>query len=125
MNTKFQIKFALSIALFTFLFSLSSFNPKRVSDYDIVALYNGTDLKNGCKAVTDDGLKDASIILVPTSIRPGKYVVNVTRKGKDIYKVDDKNIYIETRYCYEYSSGQEVVLNIESSYGYSIGKITF
>lgn len=109
--------------LFIVLVSLSSFNSNRNSEYDIVAIYQGKTIDNA-KVLTDDGVKDAEIILFQMRLNTGKYVVNVTKKGKDIYKVEGKEIYIETRYCYEYS-GTDVVLDIESTYGYTIGKIKF
>jgi hypothetical protein len=117
-------KNVLSFGLIILLTIFSSFNPKKYSEYDIAAIYQGKDVSNA-KIITDDGVKDAETILFPLKLETGKYVVNITRKGKDVYKVDGKNIYIETRYCYEYSSGQEVILSIESSYGYTVGKIKF
>lgn len=58
-------------------------------------------------------------------IDKGNYVVKVTRKNSNLYKVDDKNIYIVTKYWYEHSYNLEVILKLESSYGYTKGEIIF
>ena len=31
------------------------------------------------------------------------YEVNLTRKGSNVYKIDGKDIIIQTRYCYVYA----------------------
>lgn len=49
------------------------------------------------------------------------YEVSVTRKGSNLYKVDGKNIFIHTRYCYEYVYSEESFLKMN---GFS-GEIIF
>ena len=49
------------------------------------------------------------------------YDISVTRKGSNLYKVDGKNIFIHTRYCYEYVYYEESFLRMS---GYS-GEIIF
>lgn len=70
-------------------------------------------------------IEKADLILTPNRIAPGKYEVSVTRKGQDLYKIDGQNIFIATRYCYEYAYSEDVILIIESNIGYTIGKIIF
>ena len=53
------------------------------------------------------------------------YKVQVTRKDQDLYKIDYQNIYIKTRYCYEYVYYSDAILKIDSNYGYNIGEIIF
>lgn len=53
------------------------------------------------------------------------YKVTVTRDSADLYKVQSGNVYIKTRYCYEYVYGDEAILRIDSTAGYNIGKIIF
>lgn len=53
------------------------------------------------------------------------YKISVTRKGQDLYKIDNQDIYIKTRYCYEYVHYQEAILQIDSPSGYTIGKLIF
>ena len=69
---------------------------------------------------------EVEYILTPTKVDTGKYVVNVTKIGDDIYQIKDTDICIETRYCHEWASfSEEVVLIIESNYGYTKGKVIF
>ena len=42
------------------------------------------------------------VFLAPSLSVADNYEVSVTRKGSNLYKVDSKNIFIHTRYCYEY-----------------------
>ena len=109
----------------TLILILTSFKSPIISEYDISGIYQPANIPDGAKVLTDDGLKNASTILIPLNIQPGKYLLKVTRKGANIYKVDNKEIYIETKYCYEYSYSEEVILNVESGYGYSKGKLIF
>lgn len=44
------------------------------------------------------------------------YKVTVKRIDKDLYKTDE-GVYIQTKYCYEYTYGDEAVLKYDS-YGY-------
>ncbi|MCX7611555.1 MAG: hypothetical protein N2043_08230 [Ignavibacterium sp.] len=78
------------------------------------------------KVLTKIGnLEEVDLILVPTKLETGKYKVNLTRKGLNIYKVESTEFWIETWYCYEYAFWEEVILIVESSYGYTKGKIIF
>ena len=49
------------------------------------------------------------------------YEVNLTRKGSNVYKIDAKDIIIQTRYCYVYASAEEAILKT-SGYG---GEVIF
>ena len=53
------------------------------------------------------------------------YKVQVTRKSQDFYEVVGSNIYIKTRYCYEYVYYEDAILKIDSPYGYNVGEIIF
>lgn len=44
------------------------------------------------------------------------YEVSVTRKGNNVYKVDGKNIIIQTRYCYVYAYSEGSILK-SNGYG--------
>ena len=108
------------------LMTLTSYNKPKGSECDIEAFYKGVTPTEGTKVLnSSDDLEDAKLLLIPMDIDKGNYVVKVTRKGSNLYKVDDKNIYIVTKYCYEYSYSQEVILKVEGSYGYTKGKIIF
>ncbi|HFT7423984.1 TPA: hypothetical protein ACGRX9_000837 [Pseudomonas aeruginosa] len=49
------------------------------------------------------------------------YEVNLTRKGSNVYKIDGKDIFIQTRYCYVYAYSEEAILKTS---GYS-GEVIF
>lgn len=49
------------------------------------------------------------------------YEVNLTRKGSNVYKIDGKDIFIQTRYCYVYAYSEEAILKT-SGYG---GEVIF
>ena len=110
----------LTLVLFPFLvFSQDS--------YDVVEVYRGiepSDL-NTKVLTTNRELEEVEVILVPLKLEEGIYEIEVTRKSSNFYKVRNKNIYIETRYCHEYASYDEVILKYESSYGYTKGTIIF
>lgn len=40
----------------------------------------------------------------------GTYELNVTRKGSNVYRVDGKSVFIQTRYCYVYAYSEEAIL---------------
>ena len=49
------------------------------------------------------------------------YEVNLTRKGSNVYKIDGKDIIIQTRYCYVYAYSEEALFK-SSGYG---GEVIF
>ena len=49
------------------------------------------------------------------------YEVTLTRKGSNVYKVDGKDIIIQTRYCYVYAYSEEAIFK-SSGYG---GEVIF
>jgi len=112
-------------AVFLCLICLASY-AGAADEYDIVNFYKAITPADGTKVVDALGsLNDAQLILVPVVISAGDYAVTVTRKGANLYKVDGKDLYIETKYCYQYSYGQKVVLKVESGYGLRKGVVIF
>ena len=55
------------------------------------------------------------------SAAAANYEVSVTRKGSNLYQIDRKNVFIHTRYCYEYVYYETSLLRMN---GYS-GEIIF
>ena len=94
---------------------------------DISELYSVIKAPAGTKAVgTYDKAVEVKYILTPTKIDTGKYAVEVTKIGDNLYQIKDTEICVETRYCHEWASfSEKVVLIIESNYGYTKGKIIF
>ena len=63
----------------------------------------------------------ALLMLVSSAVVAGDYDLSVTRKGSNLYKVDGKDIYIHTRYCYEYVYSEDSLLRMSGT----SGKIVF
>lgn len=105
----------------------STASPTMESSYDIAELYDVKEPMSGTKAIDEYG--DASSVeylLTPIKVDTGKYVVEVKKIGNNLYQIKDTDICVETRYCHEWASfAEEVVLIIESNYGYTKGKIIF
>lgn len=103
--------------------------PKVSSDsetYDISAIYEKIELDRGSKSIDNYGnIKEAKAVLVPTTIDRGRYDVEITRISSNLYQICGTSLYIETKYCYEYATREEVLLNITSSYGYNLGEVIF
>lgn len=97
------------------------------SSYDISELYSVEKPASGTKAVGKyDKLVEVEYILSPTRVDKGKYIVKVKKIGDNLYQVIDTDLCVETRYCHEWASySKEVVLIIDSNYGYTKGKIIF
>lgn len=123
-NISLLLLITISITLTSFKSSVTS-NVKG-SEYDVAQIYEGTMADSGVKALTSRGdLEEVELILTPSKIKEGTYKVEITRKGSDLYKLEGTNYYIETRYCYEYATYDNAILEIESNYGYTKGTIYF
>jgi hypothetical protein len=93
---------------------------------DVKHFYKAIEAESDVKVLTKGGeFEEAERILVPTKLDEGKYKLSLTRKASNLYKVEAQDIYIETRYCYEYAIGDDVILIVESNYGYDKGEIIF
>jgi len=92
---------------------------------DIVNFYKAVSPEDSdTKVLTPSGdLEAVDLILVPTKPEIRTYKVILTRKGSNLYKVDQANLYIETNYCVEFPSDKEVTLVVKSSYGVSKGSL--
>ena len=60
-----------------------------------------------------------SLLVAPAQAE--NYEVNLTRKGSNVYKIDGKDIIIQTRYCYVYAYSEEAIFK-SSGYG---GEVIF
>lgn len=113
--------------LFLMAFVVGCFSASAESSYDISEFYSVETPARGTKAVGKyDKVVDVEYILSPTKVDKGKYVVEVKKIGDNLYQVKGSDLCVETRYCHEWASyAEKVVLIIESSYGYTKGKIIF
>ena len=94
---------------------------------DIVNFYKAVSPEDpDTKVVTPSGdLEAVDLILVPTKPEIRTYKVILSRKGSNLYKVDQANLYIETNYCVEFPSDKEVTMKVSSSYGNVKGVLSF
>jgi preprotein translocase subunit YajC len=120
---KFILLIVLLIASFTVLLSQSG---QRTNSYDIETIYGVQNAVRGSMVITRSGnLVEIDKILVPLTLDTGRYRVTVTRRDSNLYEVNGQDIFIKTRYCYEFAIRQDVIIEITSWGGYSIGKIYF
>ena len=109
------------------ILTIPAFSAFSENGYDIAELYSVIKPASSTKAVGKyDKTIDVEYILTPTKVETGKYVAKVKKIGDNLYKINDTDICVETKYCHEWVSfSEEVVLIIESNYGYTKGKIIF
>ena len=94
--------------------------------YDIIGIYEKIELKEGAKGLDSYGnIKDIKAAFVPAQINNGKYDVKLTKIDTDFYNICGTSLYIETKYCYEYATRDDAILNIRSNYGYIRGETIF
>jgi hypothetical protein len=118
------MKKILFLALFCIIMGFKT--QKITTECEIKQFYKGIETDDDTKVLTNSGnLEDAEVVLIPTKMDEGKFKVTLTKKASNLYKIDDTKFYIETRYCYEYATRQEVIIIVESNYGYTKGKVIF
>lgn len=100
--------------------------PPVSDDYDIETIYKGELPAKGTMAlIGSDDLKEVKVILVPDDdLDNGNYEVTVSKKASNLYKVDDRELYIQTRSCYESAYSRKAVLKITGT-GWSKGRLLF
>lgn len=120
-------KIVLLTSILTMLFtSSSSLSESKANSYNIAGIYEKQELKSGAKIIDSyNNVKEAKYVLIPTKIDTGKYSVELTRIDSNFYQICGTSIVIETKYCYEYATRDDAVLNITSSYGYTRGEVIF
>lgn len=117
----------LALALcFPLFISAKSMDSQDSESYTIYKIYEKIELDRGSKVIDSWGnIEDAHAVLVPTEIDRGRYDVEITRISSNLYQICGTSLYIETKYCYEYATREEVLLNITSTYGYDLGEVIF
>lgn len=108
------------------LLSSSSTHKISADSYDIIGVYEKVQLKDGTKVLESyGGLKSVKEVYVPTKIDTGRYEVELTRVESNFYQICGTSVYIETKYCHEYATRDDAILNIRSNYGYTRGEVIF
>lgn len=117
------LAFAISISLFI---SATPIDSQDTETYTIYKIYEKIELDNGSKVIDSWGnVEDAKAVLVPTEIDRGRYSIEITRISSNLYQICGTSLYIETKYCYEYATREEVLLNITSTFRYDLGEVIF
>ena len=94
--------------------------------YDVEYVLVKQDVEDGSYSISSmNDLAEIEYILIPTSIEEGKYTVNITRIESNVYKIEGTDLYIVTKFCYEYCYSEEVLLIIENWGGRSRGEVVF
>lgn len=121
------LKFLSLLLTATLILSASTtISSSQANSYDIAGIYEKQELKSGSKVIDSyNDVKEAKYVLIPTKIDTGKYSVELTRIDSNFYQICGTSIVIETKYCYEYATRDDAVLNITSSYGYTRGEVIF
>jgi len=120
-----KIILIISLLLCSFVILFVQFG-RRSNSYDIEQIYRVQKAERGTMVITRRGnIKEIQKILVPINFDKGKYRVSVTRRDSDLFEVIGQDIFVKTRYCYKFAYNQEVILEISSISGYSIGEIHF
>ena len=116
---------ALAVCIPLFI-SAKPMDSHDTESYTIYKIYEKIELDNGAKVIDNWGnIEEAKAVLVPTEIDCGRYSVEITRISSNFYQICGTSLYIETKYCYEYATREEVLLNITSTYGYNLGDVIF
>lgn len=108
----------------------SSRNPAssmaNTEECTIEEFYKKITLADGSKSLSSYGtLQEVEVILSPITLDDGKYQVTLSRVGSNLYQVQGKDIYIETKLCSAYARGVEVFLIVERGYYGKKGKLIF
>ena len=123
-----MIKYILSTVAFLFF---TSFSVPESSTYteecDIEAFYDSLEIPDGSKAIDDyDNLIEISNVLIKNDkIEEGRYSTSISRISSNLYKVDGKDLYIETSLCLELAYYTNVIIIVEGYQGYKLGKVLF
>ncbi len=103
------------------LLALLSFTSEEAGSgsdqYSIKEIYEIIDHPKGAVVLTTSGaLAEADHLLVPARMKEGTYHVTITRKGKNIYRLDNMDYVIETKYCNEYAHKDKDLLKVTGTY---------
>lgn len=91
-------------------------------EYDVEAIYEKVEVDRGTIAVDNYGSqREVDYLLVKTNLKSGNYEIELTRKDSNLYHVCGTDIYIKTKYCYEYATYDDAILVV----GYYSSKIIF
>ncbi|MCD6401706.1 MAG: hypothetical protein J7L73_07230 [Anaerolineales bacterium] len=100
---------------------------QQTTSCDVEVIYEGiTPDDSRTKVITSYGnIEDVEKILVPIDLKEGVYELTVSKKANNLYKVNNKEIYIQTRFCFELGIYLDAILKVENNYTYTSSKLIF
>lgn len=126
MKTVILIFIIISVLLISPSFKNPNSTGASGNNCEVANFYKAIVPESGTKVLTSsENLEKAELILVPALFEEGTFNIEISRKGSNIYKLEGTNYYIETRYCYEYATYEDVILKVESNYGFTKGTLYF
>ena len=117
----------LFISLVLLLTSVASYAEDA---FEVEYIFERKELPQGSKCLDRyENVKEAKYVLVPIELDKGTYEATIKRIDSNLFELKfgyDDVIYIETRYCYKYTSyGDKAILIVNDRYSYKKPKVVF
>jgi hypothetical protein len=98
--------------------------------FEVEYIFERQELPKGSKCLDlYDNVKEVKYVLVPIELEKGTYEATIKRIDSNLYELKfgyNDVIYIETRYCYKYTSyGDKAILIVYDQYNYKKPKVVF
>ena len=98
--------------------------------YEVEYILERQEMPKGSKCLDRyDNVKEVKYVLVPIELEKGTYETTIKRIDSNLYELKfgyNDVIYIETRYCYKYTSyGDKAILIVNDRYSYKKAKVVF
>lgn len=98
--------------------------------YEVENILERQELPKGSKCLDRyDNVKEVKYVLIPIELEKGTYEATIKRIDSNLYELKfgyDDVIYIETKYCYKYTSyGDKAILIVNDRYSYKKPKVVF
>ena len=98
--------------------------------YEVEYILERQEMPKGSKCLDRyENVKEVKYVLVPIKLEKGTYEATIKRIDSNLYELKfgyDDVIYIETRYCYKYTSyGDKAILIVNDRYSYKKAKVVF
>lgn len=98
--------------------------------FEVEYIFERQELPEGSKCLDrNENVKDVKYVLIPIELEKGTDEATIKRIDSNLYELKfgyDDVIYIETRYCYKYTSyGDKAILIVNDRYSYKKPKVVF
>jgi hypothetical protein len=93
---------------------------------DVAQIFQKVDIPENSRVLTMNGsFTTASLLLQPAPLENGKYEFSLTRRATNLYMVENSNLFIETKLCFNIGFQQSATVVIDNTDGYIKGTVTF